>query len=114
MAKKFLIVDDNKLNMKPSHISLESNRYHVIEMSYGKGSLKIARARLSNLFLMVPKLRKLSSLEVTEWLKTAAIIKSIEVLARTAFAIEGDKDGCKAYLEKRVSMVCPNGDGGAN
>ena len=63
---------------------------------------------------MVAKLRKLSSLEVTKWLKTAAIIKSIEVLARTAFAIEGDKNGCKAYIEKRVFVVCPIEDGGAN
>ena len=49
------------------------------------------------------------TLEVTKWLKDDAELKSIPVVAVTAFAMKGDEEriregGCEAYLSKPISV----------
>jgi two-component system cell cycle response regulator DivK len=50
-----------------------------------------------------------SGLEVTKWLKDDETLKSIPVIAVTAFAMDGDEErflegGCDDYLVKPISI----------
>jgi two-component system cell cycle response regulator DivK len=55
------------------------------------------------------QLLEVSGLEVTKWLKDDETLKSIPVIAITAFARGGDKEkflegGCDAYISKPISI----------
>ena len=50
-----------------------------------------------------------SGLEVTKWIKEDATLRSIPVIAVTAFAMKGDEEriregGCEAYIAKPISV----------
>jgi hypothetical protein len=52
---------------------------------------------------------RLRGLEVTKWLKDDPELKSIPIIAVTAFAMKGDEQriregGCEAYLSKPISV----------
>jgi two-component system cell cycle response regulator DivK len=54
-------------------------------------------------------LPEVSGLEVTKWMKDDPQLKSIPVVAITAFAMKGDEErirqgGCEAYLSKPISV----------
>ncbi len=56
------------------------------------------------------QLPEVSGLEVTKWLKEDDELKSIPVIAITAFAMKGDEEriregGCEAYLSKPISVA---------
>src|SRR5215211_1545495 len=82
MAKTVMIVEDNELNMK----------------------------LFRDLFLMDIQLPEVSGLEVTKWLKEDEELRTIPVVAVTAFAMKGDEErilegGCEAYLSKPISVA---------
>jgi two-component system cell cycle response regulator DivK len=56
------------------------------------------------------QLPEVSGLEVIQWLKDDDTLKSIPVIAVTAFAMKGDEEkirqgGCEAYLSKPISVA---------
>jgi two-component system cell cycle response regulator DivK len=56
------------------------------------------------------QLPEVSGLEVTRWLKADEELKSIPVIAITAFAMKGDEEriregGCEAYMSKPISVA---------
>ena len=56
------------------------------------------------------QLPEVSGLEVTKWLKEDDQLRSIPVIAVTAFAMKGDEEkiregGCEAYLSKPISVA---------
>ena len=109
VAKKVLIVEDNELNMKLFHDLLEAHGYRTVETRNGIEVLDLARQHHPDLILMDIQLPEISGLEVTRWLKDDAELKSIPVVAVTAFAMKGDEErirdgGCEAYLSKPISV----------
>jgi len=55
------------------------------------------------------QLPEVSGLDVTRWIKSDEDLKSIPVVAVTAFAMKGDEErirqgGCEAYLSKPISV----------
>jgi two-component system cell cycle response regulator DivK len=55
------------------------------------------------------QLPEISGLDVIEWLKDDAELRSIPVIAITAFAMKGDEErirgkGCDGYLSKPISI----------
>ena len=55
------------------------------------------------------QLPEVSGLEVTQWLKKAPELKTIPIIAVTAFAMQGDEErirqgGCEAYVSKPISV----------
>ena len=110
VAKKVLIVEDNDLNMKLFNDLLEAHGYFTLQTKDGVEALRMARQHRPDLILMDIQLPEVSGLEVTKWLKEDDELKSIPVIAVTAFAMKGDEEkiregGCEAYIAKPISVA---------
>jgi two-component system cell cycle response regulator DivK len=104
-----MIVEDNDLNAKLFRDLLEAQGYRTVHARDGMSVLDLARQHHPNLILMDIQLPEISGLEVTQWLKSDAELRSIPVIAVTAFAMKGDEDriragGCEGYLSKPISV----------
>ena len=109
-AKTVLVVEDNELNMKLFHDLLEAHGYNILQTKDGMDALRLAREHKPDLILMDIQLPEVSGLEVTKWLKEDEDLKSIPVIAVTAFAMKGDEEkirdgGCEAYIAKPISVT---------
>lgn len=109
MAKTVLVVEDNELNMKLFHDLLEATGYETIQTRNGLEAIDLAREHQPDLILMDIQLPEVSGLEVTKWIKEDDDLRSIPIIAVTAFAMKGDEErirqgGCEAYLSKPISV----------
>ena len=109
MSKKILIVEDNELNMKLFCDLLEAHDYETIQTRDGMSALDLAREHHPDLVLMDIQLPEVSGLEVTKWMKEDDDLRSIPIVAVTAFAMKGDEEkiragGCEAYISKPISV----------
>ena len=109
-GKTVLVVEDNELNMKLFHDLLEAHGYNILQTKDGMEALRIAREHVPDLILMDIQLPEVSGLEVTKWIKEDENLKSIPVIAVTAFAMKGDEEkiregGCEAYIAKPISVT---------
>ncbi len=110
MAKTVLIVEDNELNMKLFHDLLEAHGYDTLQTRTGIEALELARTHHPDLILMDIQLPEVSGLEVTKWIKEDDELRTIPVIAVTAFAMKGDEErirqgGCEAYISKPISVA---------
>lgn len=110
MSKTVLIVEDNALNMKLFNDLLETRGCHILQTQSGVEAMQLAKTSHPDLILMDIQLPEVSGLEVTQWLKNDEQLKSIPIIAVTAFAMKGDEEkilqgGCQAYLSKPISVV---------
>lgn len=109
MTKTVLIVEDNELNMKLFHDLLEAHGIATIQTNEGKKAFDLAREHKPDLIIMDIQLPEISGLEVTTQLKQDEELKSIPVIAVTAFAMKGDEQkirdgGCEDYISKPISV----------
>ncbi len=109
LDKMVLVVEDNDLNMKLFHDLLEAHGYIVLQAKDGMEGWRMAREQRPDLILMDIQLPDVSGLEVTKWLKADETLKSIPVIAITAFVMDGDEEkflegGCDAYIVKPLSI----------
>ncbi|CAO3407129.1 response regulator [Azospirillum largimobile] len=109
-TKTVLIVEDNELNMKLFHDLLEAHGYGTLQTRDGMDAMRLARRHRPDLILMDIQLPEVSGLEVTRWIKDDPDLKSIPVVAVTAFAMKGDEEkirqgGCEDYVAKPISVV---------
>jgi two-component system cell cycle response regulator DivK len=107
--KTVLIVEDNELNMKLFHDLLAAHGYTTIQTRNGLEALELARRHRPALILMDIQLPEVSGLEVTKWLKEDDELRTIPIVAITAFAMKGDEErirsgGCEAYISKPISV----------
>ena len=110
MVKRVLIVEDNELNMKLFHDLLEAHGYDILQTKDGMEALQLARLHHPDLILMDIQLPEVSGLEVTKWIKEDDDLKTIPIIAVTAFAMKGDEEkiregGCEAYIAKPISVA---------
>ena len=108
--KRVLIVEDNDLNMKLFNDLLEAHGYFTLQTKDGVEALRMARQHRPDLILMDIQLPEVSGLEVTKWLKEDDDLRTIPVIAVTAFAMKGDEEkirngGCEAYIAKPISVA---------
>ncbi|HEX2582320.1 MAG TPA: response regulator [Dongiaceae bacterium] len=109
-AKTILIVEDNVLNMKLFHDLIEAQGHKILATRDGLEALKMARAHHPDLILMDIQLPEISGLEVSKWIKEDENLRSIPIIAVTAFAMRGDEEriregGCEAYIAKPISVA---------
>jgi two-component system cell cycle response regulator DivK len=110
MPKTVLIVEDNELNMKLFNDLLEAHGYFTLQTKDGVEALRMARTHRPDLILMDIQLPEVSGLEVTKWLKEDDDLRTIPIIAVTAFAMKGDEQkirdgGCEAYIAKPISVA---------
>jgi two-component system cell cycle response regulator DivK len=110
MAKTVLIVEDSELNMRLFNDLLEAFGYRTVKTRDGRQALPLAREHKPDLIVMDIQLPEISGLEITDRLKKDPVLKSIPVVAVTAFAMRGDEQkimaaGCDAYLSKPISVT---------
>lgn len=110
MPAKILVVEDNELNMKLFRDLLEAHGIDTIPTSNGRNVVELARTHHPDLILMDIQLPEISGLEVTKILKADPDLKSIPVIAVTAFAMKGDEQkiregGCEDYISKPISVT---------
>jgi two-component system cell cycle response regulator DivK len=107
--KLVMIVEDNDLNLKLFRDLLEAHGYATLHTRDGFQVLDLARTNHPDLILMDIQLPEVSGLEITGWLKADAELKTIPIIAVTAFAMRGDEEkirasGCDDYLSKPIAV----------
>jgi two-component system, cell cycle response regulator DivK len=110
MPKTVLIVEDNELNMKLFNDLVETRGHRIVQTRSGIEAVELARKHRPDLILMDIQLPEVSGLEVTQWLKDDEGLKTIPVVAVTAFAMKGDEEkilqgGCEAHLSKPIPVA---------
>jgi two-component system cell cycle response regulator DivK len=76
--------------MKSLNDLLEAHSYTTLQTKAGRQVMNITRKQRPNLILMDIQLPEISGLEITKILKAVDDLKSIPVIAVTAFAMKGD------------------------
>jgi len=109
MPQTILIVEDNDLNMKLFQDLLAANGYRTLQTKDGFKALEMVRQHKPDLVLMDIQLPEISGLTITKQIKEDEALKSIPVIAVTAFAMKGDEEkirdgGCEAYIAKPISV----------
>ena len=110
MSKTILIVEDNELNMKLFNDLLQAHGYSTLQVKDGRAVVEITRQNRPDLILMDIQLPEISGLEITKMLKADDDLRSIPVVAVTAFAMKGDEQkirngGCDGYIAKPISVT---------
>ncbi len=109
LDRTVLVVEDHDLNRKLFHDVLEAGGYNVLQAKDGMEGWRIAREQRPDLIVMDIQLPEVSGLKVAKWLKDDETLKSIPVIAITAFAMDGHEEkirggGCDAYIVKPISI----------
>ena len=104
-----LIVEDNDLNMKLFVDLLRAQGYQTVMTRDGLDTLDLARAHRPFVIIMDIQLPEISGLEIIRLLKLDPDLRSIPVIAVTAFAMQGDEEKiraawCDDYLAKPISV----------
>jgi two-component system cell cycle response regulator DivK len=110
MSKTILIVEDNELNMKLFNDLLQAHGYNTLQAKDGRVVVDLTRKNRPDLILMDIQLPEISGLEITKMLKADDDLRSIPVIAVTAFAMKGDEQkirngGCDGYIAKPISVA---------
>jgi two-component system cell cycle response regulator DivK len=110
MSKTILIVEDNELNMKLFNDLLQAHGYNTLQAKDGRVVVDMTRKNRPDLILMDIQLPEISGLEITKMLKADDDLRSIPVVAITAFAMKGDEQkirngGCDGYIAKPISVA---------
>lgn len=109
MAKRILVVEDNDLNRRLFCDVLKSQGYAVEPVADGLDALDRARQFVPNLIIMDIQLPNVSGLDLIEAAKQDFALRSVPVLAVTAYAGKGDEErireaGAEGYLAKPISI----------
>ncbi|WP_420606698.1 response regulator [Novosphingopyxis sp.] len=110
MAKRILIVEDNELNLKLFTDLLRAHAFMVEPLTDGREALATAREFQPDLVIMDIQLPHISGLDLIGRMKADAKLKSIPILAVTAYAGKGDEErireaGAESYVSKPVSVL---------
>ncbi|WP_299329592.1 response regulator [Parasphingopyxis sp.] len=110
MAKKVLVVEDNDLNRKLFCDLLRAHDYEPEPLSDGREALATAKAKAPDLIIMDIQMPHVSGLDLIGALKSDAGLKTIPIMAVTAYAAKGDEErireaGAESYVSKPISVV---------
>lgn len=110
MTKKVLVVEDNELNLKLFCDLLRAHDYDAEPVSDGREAVDRAHDFAPDLIIMDIQLPHVSGLELIEAMKADEALKSIPIMAVTAYAAKGDEEriraaGAEAYVSKPISVM---------
>ena len=110
MTQKILVVEDNELNLKLFCDLLRAHGYEAEPVRDGREAVERARAFAPDLIVMDIQMPYVSGLELIEQIKAEAALKSIPIMAVTAYAAKGDEErirdaGAEGYVSKPISVM---------
>ncbi len=110
MTKKVLVVEDNDLNRKLFCDLLKAHDYEPEPLGDGREAVEIAQSQSPDLIIMDIQMPHVSGLDLIGALKQDAELKSIPIMAVTAYAAKGDEEriraaGAESYVSKPISVV---------
>lgn len=110
VAKKVLVVEDNDLNRKLFCDLLRAHDYAAEPVTDGREAVGTARSVSPDLIVMDIQMPHVSGLDLITELKADAALKSIPIMAVTAYAAKGDEEriraaGAESYVSKPISVA---------
>lgn len=109
MAKKALVVEDNELNLKLFCDLLRAHGYAAEPVRDGREAVERARAFRPDVIVMDIQMPHVTGYDILLELKADPDLRSIPVMAVTAYSGRDDEDriraaGAKAYVSKPISL----------
>ena len=109
LDKVVLVVEDNSTDMRLFHAILDGNGYNVLQATNGMDGWQMAQEHRPSIILIDMQLPDIPGIDLTKRLKEDETLKSIPVVAITAFAMYGDEEkfrdgGCDGYISKPISV----------
>lgn len=106
-GERILLVEDNPMNRRVAEFLLKAQGYVVYEARDGQEALEMVKLHLPDLILMDLQLPGLDGYTITKMIKQDDLIKSIPVIALSAYAMRGDEEraltaGCDGYITKPI------------
>ena len=110
MAKRVLVVEDNELNLKLFCDLLRAHEHLAEPVRDGRDAVARARDFQPDLIVMDIQLPHVSGMELIEQMKADEALRSIPIMAVTAYAGRGDEEkirgaGAEAYVSKPISVM---------
>ncbi len=110
MAKKVLVVEDNELNLKLFCDLLRAHEFAAEPVRDGREALARARDFRPDLIIMDIQMPHVTGYEIILELKADAELRTIPVMAVTAYAGRDDEEriraaGADAYVSKPISLA---------
>lgn len=107
MNRRILIVDDNATNLRLAANVLQIEGHDVDQVESAEQALEYLAGTVPDLVLMDIALPGMDGLTLTRRMKADARLRSVPVVALTAFAMKGDEEkaldaGCVGYLTKPI------------
>ena len=110
VAKRVLVVEDNELNLKLFCDLLRAHEYLPEGVRDGREAVERARDFSPDLIIMDIQLPHVSGFEIIQQLKLDEALKTIPIMAVTAYAGREDEEriravGADAYVSKPISLA---------
>jgi two-component system cell cycle response regulator DivK len=110
VGQKILVVEDNELNLKLFCDLLRAHGFEAEPVRDGREAVDRARAFRPELIVMDIQMPHVSGLELIEQLKGDPELRSVPIMAVTAYAAKGDEErireaGAEGYVSKPISLV---------
>ena len=109
MSKRILVVEDNAMNLKLFCDILTAYGYDLIIAETGTEALRQIMEQAPDLVLLDLRLPDIAGFEVVRRIRELDALKTIPIIAVTAFAMAGDEEkaraaGCNGYITKPISI----------
>lgn len=110
VAKRVLVVEDNELNLKLFCDLLRAHEYVAEGVRDGREAVGRARAFLPDLIITDIQLPHMTGYELIAQLKGDLALRTIPIMAVTAYAGREDEDriraaGANAYVSKPIALA---------
>jgi two-component system cell cycle response regulator DivK len=110
LGQKILVVEDNELNLKLFCDLLRAHGYEAEPVRDGREAVERTRAFAPELIIMDIQMPHVSGLELIEQIKGDEALRSIPIMAVTAYAAKGDEErireaGAEGYVSKPISLM---------
>lgn len=105
-----LVVEDNELNLRLFCDLLRAHDYETEGLRDGRQALDRARAFMPDLIVMDIQMPHVTGLELTEAIRADGTLRTMPIMAVTAYAGKADEDriraaGADAYVSKPISLI---------
>ncbi|WP_208113692.1 response regulator [Tahibacter aquaticus] len=102
------MVDDNATNLKLASEVLQIEGHEVLHAADADEALALLGRKRPDLILMDIALPGMDGLELTRLLKASLDLRSVPIIALSAFAMKGDEEkalacGCDGYITKPIN-----------